>query len=53
MEFIERTPLKGPLPLDQVLKYTTQICDALGAAHAKSIIHRGLKPANILVTRAE
>jgi len=52
MEFIEGTPLKGPLPLDQVLKYTTQICDALGAAHEKSIIHRDLKPANILVTRA-
>src|SRR5579872_4330545 len=52
MELIEGTPLKGPLPLDQVLKYTTQICDALGAAHEKSIIHRDLKPANILVTRA-
>src|SRR5271168_3813672 len=52
MEFIEGTPLKGPLPLDLALKYASQICDALDAAHKKGIIHRDLKPANILVTKA-
>jgi serine/threonine protein kinase len=52
MENIEGTPLKGPLPLDQALKYATQICDALDAAHKKNITHRDLKPANILVTKA-
>src|ERR1700680_239443 len=51
MEFIDGTPLKGPLPLDQTLKYAAQICDALDAAHRKGITHRDLKPANILVTR--
>ncbi len=51
MEYIEGTPLKGPLPLDQVLKYAAQICDALDAAHQKGITHRDLKPANILVTK--
>jgi serine/threonine protein kinase/Tol biopolymer transport system component len=51
MEYIEGLPLKGPLPLDQALKYTAQICDALDAAHTKNIVHRDLKPANILVTR--
>jgi eukaryotic-like serine/threonine-protein kinase len=50
MEFIEGTPLKGPLPLDQSLRYAIQICDALDAAHKKNITHRDLKPANILVT---
>src|SRR4029077_7554570 len=50
MEYIEGTPLKGPLPLDQALKYAAQICDALDAAHKKGITHRDLKPANILVT---
>ena len=52
MEYIEGAPLKGPLPLDQALKYAVQICDALDAAHKKSITHRDLKPANILVTKA-
>ena len=51
MEYIEGAPLKGPLPLDQALKYAAQICDALDAAHKKGITHRDLKPANILVTK--
>src|SRR5580692_4502051 len=29
MEYIEGTPLKGPLPLALTLKYAAQICDAL------------------------
>jgi serine/threonine protein kinase len=52
MEYIEGTPLKGPLPLDQALKYAVQICDALDAAHKKGITHRDLKPANILVIKS-
>src|SRR6202165_1944768 len=52
MEYIEGTPLKGPLPVDQALKYAVQICDALDAAHKKGITHRDLKPANILVTKS-
>ena len=51
MEYIEGTPLKGPLPLDQALKFAAQICDALDAAHKKNITHRDLKPANILITK--
>src|SRR5947209_7445909 len=51
MEYIDGTPLKGPLPFDQALKYAAQICDALEAAHKKGITHRDLKPANILVTK--
>lgn len=50
MELIDGAPLKGPLPIDQALRYAIQICDALEAAHKKNIIHRDLKPANILVT---
>src|SRR6202171_1077554 len=52
MEYIEGTSLKGPLPVDQALKYAAQICDALDVAHKKGITHRDLKPANILVTKA-
>src|SRR5450631_2662519 len=52
MEYIGGTPLKGPLPIDQALKYAVQICAALDAAHKKGITHRDLKPANILVTKS-
>ena len=43
MEYVEGAPLKGPLPLEQALKYAVQICDALDAAHKKGITHRHLK----------
>jgi Tol biopolymer transport system component/predicted Ser/Thr protein kinase len=52
MEYIDGAPLKGPLALQQAMKYGGQICDALDAAHIKGITHRDLKPANILVTKA-
>jgi eukaryotic-like serine/threonine-protein kinase len=51
MEYIEGTPLKGPLAVDQALKYAEQILDALDAAHRRGIVHRDLKPGNILVSK--
>jgi eukaryotic-like serine/threonine-protein kinase len=50
MEYIEGTPLRGPLPLPEALRFAAQIAAALGVAHGKGILHRDLKPANILIT---
>jgi serine/threonine protein kinase len=51
MEYVEGEPLSGPLPIDKVMQYAAQICEALDAAHKKGITHRDLKPANILVNK--
>jgi len=51
MEFVEGSPLKGPLPVEKAAEYAGQILAALDTAHHKGITHRDLKPANILVTK--
>ncbi len=57
MEYLEGETLaarltKGPLPTELVLRYATEIADALDRAHRKGITHRDLKPGNIMITKA-
>src|ERR1700704_7164391 len=46
LEYVEGSPLKGPLAVDKAMEYAGQILSALDAAHRKAITHRDLKPAN-------
>src|SRR5688572_31008327 len=57
MELIEGESLadrlaKGPLPLEQVLRYGSQIAGALHRAHRQGIVHRDLKPGNVMITKS-
>lgn len=46
----ERIRRHGPLPLDDVLQIGIRLADALEAAHRQGIVHRDVKPGNILLT---
>jgi serine/threonine protein kinase len=39
----------GPFEIDQVVSISTQICEVLSAAHGQGVIHRDLKPDNIML----
>jgi tetratricopeptide (TPR) repeat protein len=41
---------RGPVGIEDVLRLGAQMADALGEAHARGIVHRDVKPANLMVT---
>ena len=55
MEYLEGETLaarlrKGPIPLTQALRTAVEIAEALAAAHAQGIVHRDVKPSNVMLT---
>ncbi len=57
MELLEGETLaeklkRGQLPTEQALLHGSEIADALAAAHEKGVVHRDMKPANVMLTKA-
>jgi TolB-like protein len=57
MEYLEGETLatrlaQGPLPFDAVVRHAIEISDALDRAHQQGVVHRDVKPSNIMLTES-
>ncbi len=57
MEYLEGQTLakrieQGPMPTPELLRVAIQVCEALEKAHRQGVIHRDLKPGNVMLTKA-
>ena len=57
MEYLEGETLaarlsKGPLPVEQTLRCGIEIADAMDKAHRQGVVHRDLKPGNVMLTKS-
>jgi serine/threonine protein kinase len=57
MEYLEGESLaqrlkKGPLPVAETLRHAIHIAQALEQAHRRGVVHRDIKPGNIMLTKA-
>ncbi|HET6893514.1 MAG TPA: protein kinase [Pyrinomonadaceae bacterium] len=58
LEYIDGVTLRNKIhrdrtPLTKLMKYLSQVCDALAKSHSAGIVHRDLKPENIMITRED
>lgn len=52
LEYVEGNPLRGPLKTAEAVRLAIQIAGALETAHQRGVLHRDLKPGNVLMTRS-
>ncbi len=56
MEYLDGQSLadriaRGPMPLREALEFSAQVADALSKAHRQGVIHRDIKPGNVILTK--